>query len=192
MWSNLRRPLSPNRMILLLSTVAKLSYYIYNKSRSPSGGGVQAETYHAAGSYSAHTLINSSRWWGPRMEESRVRYSKLSIMTATNRFSIWRKCQEKRLWRSRSRKNNLKISGSIRLIVNYGWVKTLIFRLITVWKIDPGCCVFSALTKQQITINKIFYLCCEFWVFSLHSKTTYNMTSAVRFTKKWLLWTFMF
>ena len=46
-------------------------------------------TYHAAGSYSAQTLMNSSRWWGPRMEESLVRYSKLSIMTATNRFSIW-------------------------------------------------------------------------------------------------------
>lgn len=103
MWSNLRRPLSPNRMILLLSTVAKHSYYIYHKSRSPSGVGVQAETYHAAGSYSAHTRINSSRWWGPRMEESRVRYSKLSMMTATNRFNIWRKWQEKRLWRSRSK-----------------------------------------------------------------------------------------
>ncbi len=107
MWSNLRRPLSPNRMTILLSTVAKLIYYIYHKSRSPSGGGVQTETYHAAGSYSAHTRINSSRWWGPKMEESRVRYSKLSIMTATNRFNIWRKWWEKRIWRSWSRKNYL-------------------------------------------------------------------------------------
>lgn len=47
-------------------------------------------TYHAARSYSAQTRTNSSKWWGPRIEESRVRYSKLSMMTATNRLSIWR------------------------------------------------------------------------------------------------------
>lgn len=54
-----------------------------------SGSLREARTYHAAGSYSAQTRMNSSRWWGPRMEESLVRYSKLSIMTATNRLSIW-------------------------------------------------------------------------------------------------------
>lgn len=47
-------------------------------------------THHAAGSYSAQTRMNSSRWCGPRMEESRVRYSKLSMITATKRFSICR------------------------------------------------------------------------------------------------------
>ena len=51
-------------------------------------GGFGAAAYHAAGSYSAQTRTYSSRWWGPRMEESRVRYSKLSMMTATKRFSI--------------------------------------------------------------------------------------------------------
>lgn len=30
------------------------------------------------------------------MDESRVRYSKLSMMTATNRLSIWRTSEEKR------------------------------------------------------------------------------------------------
>lgn len=51
-------------------------------------GGFGVTAYHAAGSYSAQTRTYSSRWWGPRMEESRVRYSKLSMMTATKRFSI--------------------------------------------------------------------------------------------------------
>lgn len=46
------------------------------------------EAHHASRSYSPHIRTNSSRWWGPKMEESRVRYSKLSIITATNRFSI--------------------------------------------------------------------------------------------------------
>ena len=30
-------------------------------------------THSALGSYSAQILMNSSRWWAPRMEESRVR-----------------------------------------------------------------------------------------------------------------------
>lgn len=51
-------------------------------------GGFGVTSYQAAGSYSAQTRTYSSRWWGPRMEESRVRYSKLSMMTATKRFSI--------------------------------------------------------------------------------------------------------
>lgn len=38
---------------------------------------------------------NSSRWCGPRMDESRVRYSKLSMITATKRLSIWKK---RRMW----------------------------------------------------------------------------------------------
>ena len=46
------------------------------------------ETHQAAGSYSAHILTYSSRWCGPRIEESLVRYSKLSMMTATKRFNI--------------------------------------------------------------------------------------------------------
>lgn len=53
-------------------------------------GTAEGPTHHAARSYSAQTRTNSSKWWGPRMEESRVRYSKLSMMTATNRLSIWR------------------------------------------------------------------------------------------------------
>lgn len=51
--------------------------------------GMHVTTHQAAGSYSAHILTYSSRWWGPSMDESLVRYSKLSIMTATNRFSIY-------------------------------------------------------------------------------------------------------
>lgn len=30
-------------------------------------------TYLASGSYSAHNLTNSSKWWGPRIDQSRVR-----------------------------------------------------------------------------------------------------------------------
>lgn len=52
------------------------------------GLGPGQRTHHAAGSYSAQTRMNSSRWCGPRMDESRVRYSKLSMITATKRFSI--------------------------------------------------------------------------------------------------------
>ena len=49
-------------------------------------------TYVAPGSNSDHTRTNSSRWCGPRIDSSRVRYSKLSIMTATNKFrSYWQK-----------------------------------------------------------------------------------------------------
>lgn len=54
-------------------------------------------THQAAGSYSAHILTYSSRWCGPRMDESLVRYSKLSMMTATNRFSIWNKNEVNKL-----------------------------------------------------------------------------------------------
>lgn len=57
--------------------------------RSPPGV-AERPTHHAALSYSAQTRTNSSKWCGPRMDESRVRYSKLSMMTATNRLSIWR------------------------------------------------------------------------------------------------------
>lgn len=53
-------------------------------------GMAKRPTHHAALSYSAQTRTNSSKWWGPKMEESRVRYSKLSMMTATNRLSIWK------------------------------------------------------------------------------------------------------
>lgn len=53
-------------------------------------GLAERPTHHAALSYSAQTRTNSSKWWGPRIDESRVRYSKLSMMTATNRLSIWR------------------------------------------------------------------------------------------------------
>lgn len=49
----------------------------------------RSPAHHAKRSYSPQIRTNSSRWWGPRIEESRVRYSKLSMMTATNRFSIW-------------------------------------------------------------------------------------------------------
>lgn len=61
-------------------------------SAGPAHPGLMAgqHTHHAAGSYSAHTRMNSSRWCGPRMDESRVRYSKLSMITATKRFSICR------------------------------------------------------------------------------------------------------
>lgn len=47
------------------------------------------DTDQAARSYSPQIRTNSSRWWGPKMDESLVRYSKLSMITATNRFSIW-------------------------------------------------------------------------------------------------------
>lgn len=49
--------------------------------------------HHARRSYSPQMRTNSSRWCGPRMEESRVRYSKLSMITATNRFSIYKKIE---------------------------------------------------------------------------------------------------
>lgn len=64
-------------------------------------------THQAAGSYSAHILTYSSRWWGPRMDESLVRYSKLSMMTATNRFSI---CTSKNL---------LDVSAEMLFVANY-------------------------------------------------------------------------
>lgn len=60
-------------------------------------GSCECDSYQAAGSYSAQTRMNSSRWWGPRMEASRVRYSKLSMMTATNKFSIWKE-KEYKIW----------------------------------------------------------------------------------------------
>lgn len=69
---------------------------------------VYASTHQAAGSYSAHILTYSSRWWGPSMEESLVRYSKLSMMTATNRFSI---CTH----------NNLLATSATSLSAAYFW-----------------------------------------------------------------------
>lgn len=51
--------------------------------------------HQAAGSYSAQILTYSSRWWGPRIEESRVRYSKLSMITATKRFNIYTHANQK-------------------------------------------------------------------------------------------------
>ena len=49
---------------------------------------MEVNAYSAPGSYSDHTLVNSSRWWGPNMLESSVRKAKLSIITAMNKFSI--------------------------------------------------------------------------------------------------------
>ena len=59
-------------------------------------------THLAPGSNSDHTRTNSSRWWGPRIDSSRVRYSKLSMMTATKRFNIWKRTI-KIFFRSKSR-----------------------------------------------------------------------------------------
>ena len=42
----------------------------------------------ASGSYSLHKRTNSSRWWGPKIDQSLVKQSKLSIMTATKRLRI--------------------------------------------------------------------------------------------------------
>lgn len=74
-------------------------------------------THQAAGSYSAHILTYSSRWWGPRMDESLVRYSKLSMMTATNRFSI---CTSKNLLDTSA---EILFSGfSFSFFAAYRWV----------------------------------------------------------------------
>lgn len=60
-----------------------------HERRSHLLGNVSVRSHHARRSYSPQIRTNSSRWWGPRIEESLVRYSKLSMITATNRFSIW-------------------------------------------------------------------------------------------------------
>lgn len=73
-------------------------------------------TYQAAGSYSAHILTYSSRWWGPSMDESLVRYSKLSMMTATNRFSI---CTCNKLLDTSAQL--LFVAHSIFIQINNGW-----------------------------------------------------------------------
>lgn len=39
----------------------------------PSPPATHTVTHLASGSYSAQILLNSSRWWGPRMDQSRVR-----------------------------------------------------------------------------------------------------------------------
>lgn len=73
-------------------------------------------THQAAGSYSAHILTYSSRWWGPSMDESLVRYSKLSMMTATNRFSI---CTSNNLLDISARL--LFVAHSILILINNRW-----------------------------------------------------------------------
>lgn len=73
-------------------------------------------THQAAGSYSAHILTYSSRWWGPSMDESLVRYSKLSMMTATNRFSI---CTRNNLLDVSARL--LFVAHSILIQINKRW-----------------------------------------------------------------------
>ena len=68
----------------------------------------QIKSHQAWRSYSPQMRTNSSRWWGPRIEESRVRYSKLSMITATNRFSIWRGNIEKGLEEETQQKEKLQ------------------------------------------------------------------------------------
>lgn len=69
----------------------------------------ERDTDQAARSYSPQIRTNSSKWCGPKMDESLVRYSKLSMITATNRFSIWTEDKHSHLFVWKEMEYNIQI-----------------------------------------------------------------------------------